>query len=132
VRPRLILDRPGNKLCALVTRFFVEETGLWGKMIAEAHVKIDQGKRPVRLRTVANDPGTPRQGNRTALISLGIPKLVRFDKIHLDSPIMVFSYHKTCRRPARRVLADGALAPRQRDACFPDSNASSSQPSRGF
>jgi len=68
----------GNKLCRLVTRFFAEETRLLGKVIAEAHIKREQGDPPVRSRTVADGPGTPRHGNLTALISLGIPKLVRF------------------------------------------------------
>jgi hypothetical protein len=84
--PRLILDHAGNKRCRLVTRFVAEETRLWGKMIAKAHIKMEQGKPWVRSRTVANDPGSPRHGNRTALISLGIPKLVRFHKIRPQQP----------------------------------------------
>jgi hypothetical protein len=137
-RPRLILDHPGNKPRRLVTRFIAEETRLWGKMIAKAHIKIEQGKRPVRSRNVANDPGTPRHGNRTTLISLGIPKLVRFHKIHPRQPDtvhMVLLYlllvrpPSACGLPARRVeRTNGALAPWQRDACLGDSNASSSPP----
>ena len=131
MRLRLILDHPGNKLCSLVTRFFAEETGLWGKMIAKAHIKTDQGKRPVRSRTVANDPGTPRQGNRTALISLEIPKLVRFDKIHPSCPLW---YLITRRHATGRYLDYSRMARLRRDsaACLRDSNASSSQPSRAF
>jgi hypothetical protein len=106
-------------------------------MIAKAHIKIEQGRRPVRSRMVADDPGTPQHGSRTALISLGIPKLVRFHKIHPQQPYtvhMVFSYPtqplSACTIPARRVeLTDGALAPWQRDACLGDSHASYSQPS---
>jgi len=145
VRLRLIFDHPGNKPRRLVTRFFAEETRLWSKMIAKAliakaHIKIEQGKQPVRSRNIANDPGTPRHGNLTALISLGIPKLVRFAKIRPRQPDtvhMVLLYPtrplSACTLPARRVeLTDGALAPRQRGACLGDSNASSSQPSRAF
>jgi hypothetical protein len=138
VRPRLILDHPGNKRRRLVTRFFAEETRLWGKVIAKTPITIAQGEPPVRSRTVADDPGTPRHGNLTALISLGIPKLVRFHKIHPrrpDTVHMVILYlirpPSACSLPARRVeRTDGALAPRQRDACLGNSNSSSSQPSR--
>jgi hypothetical protein len=56
VRRRLIVDRPGNKLRRLVTRFFAEETRLWGKVIAEARITIAQGEPSVRSRTVANGP----------------------------------------------------------------------------
>jgi hypothetical protein len=61
VRRRLILDRPGNKRRRLVTRFFAEETRLWGKVIAEPHIPIAQGEPPVRSRTVADG----RRGTET-------------------------------------------------------------------
>jgi hypothetical protein len=62
--------------------------------------------------------------NLAALISLGIPKLVRFAKIRPQQPYtvhIVLSYlirpPSACSLPARRIeRADGALAPRQRDA----------------
>src|SRR6266446_273446 len=58
---------------------------------------------------VANDPGSPRRGNPTALISLGIPKLVRFAKMApptvLYDTYMVLSYHYSASRCANTFPA---------------------------
>src|SRR6266478_4645799 len=120
--PRLILDHPGQQTMHACDEVLCGRDRLLGKVIAKAHIKIEQGEPPVRSRTVADGPGTPRHGNLTALISLGIPKLVRFVKIRPRQPDtvhMVLLYliwpPSACSRPARRVkLTDGALAPRQR------------------
>jgi hypothetical protein len=42
---------------------------------------------------IANDPGWPRRGNPTALISLGIPKLVRFAKMAPQQFYMVLIWY---------------------------------------
>jgi hypothetical protein len=102
-------------------------------MIAKAHIKIEQGEPPVRSRTVADGPGTPRHGNLTALISLGIPKLVRFAKIRPRQPdtvhMVLLCLGRRQRAAFRRAESNSRMARLcQRGACLGDSNASSSQP----
>src|SRR5260370_27010931 len=49
---------------------------------------------------VANDPGSPRRGNPTALISLGIPKLVRFAKMAPQQfhMVLIWCYYTNIRQ----------------------------------
>jgi hypothetical protein len=85
--------------------------------------RSSSGEPPVRSRAVANDPGSQRQGNQTVLISLGIPKLVRFHKIRpqqLLHGIIIPLSPAVGGLPARRVeRADAALTPRAaREKCI--------------
>src|SRR6516164_7661760 len=70
-------------------------------------------------RCASSPPGPPRHGTRTALISLGIRKLVRFHKSALalrNSGIIIPLGHRR-RAPSGmpRRRADGPFAPRQRE-----------------
>ena len=89
---------------------------------ALAATKEEQGRAERARRPRSQEEGG--HGNLTALISLGIPKLVRFHKIRPQQPdtvhmILLYPIRPPSARglPERRVeRADGALAPRQRDA----------------
>src|SRR5258708_35834140 len=48
---------------------------------------------PVPLSGESNGPGSARRGTRTALISMGIPKLVRFAKSAANSSIPYIWYY---------------------------------------
>jgi len=90
-------------------------------MIAKAHITIEQGKRPVRSRTVADGPGTPRHGNLTALISLGIPKLVRFAKIRPRQPdtvhmVLLYFIGRRQRAAFRRAESNSWMARLRHDS----------------
>ena len=65
--------------------------------------------------TSAKARGRPQQGNRIALISLGIQELVRFHKVARNSSYVAILYLLSARRlPMRRVeRVERALAPRR-------------------